>query len=86
MRWQLFKRVEVRNHCTGSMKCPHKVLPLRSVDAGLATNRRINHSRNRRRHVNDVDAAKPGCGSEACEVRRCAASHPNDQVASREVA
>ena len=65
---QRLQRREVAQHPGRRVERPDEVLALGGVDPGLAADGGVDHGEQRRRHVDDPDAAQPGGRDEAGEV------------------
>ena len=77
-------QLEVAEHTGRFMERADEVLARTRVDAGLAAHGGVDHAEQRRRDVDDPDAAQPGGRDEAADVSRGAATEGHHHVRARE--
>src|SRR5438045_7409198 len=80
--WQGSKRVGVDQHEPRLMKCAYQILSGGKIHTGLATNRRIDLRKQRRRYLNECDAAQIACCCEPREIADHAAAQSDNCIVS----
>src|SRR2546430_6878538 len=78
--WQGSKRVGVDEHQPGLMKCADQILSSGQVHGRLSANRSVNLRHQRRRYLNECDAAQIACRCESCEIADYAAAESDDCI------
>ena len=68
------------------MERPDEVLASIGVDTRLAADGGVHHGEHGRGNLNHLYSTQPGRCNESRQVRRCAATQPNDDVGSSETA
>ena len=81
----VLKGVQVSEHGGRRVEGSHEVLAFGGVDAGLPADGGVHHAEQAGGHVDDFDAAEPGRGHEAREVRDSAAADRHNGVGPGEV-
>ena len=77
--------VRVAEHEPGLIERPGQVFPRRQIDGCLAADGRVDHGEQRRRDLDEADAAQIGRGGKARQIARHAAAERGDRVLPRQL-